>query len=154
MNRFNDTYLEITDADDIIRIEPISLSYPKADIDWDRNLVKTKVTVKGGVFSGQFIADFMTTDFEMLKRQLKILDSDFNASVTFEPLEQQLLLKIKGDGLGHFEVDCEATPEPHLGQTLTFSISFDQTQTKEYVRQLNKITKTFPIDGDFKIKNE
>ncbi len=154
MTNITDTYLEITDAGDIIRIEPISLTFPKADLDWDRNWIKTNVTVKGGVFSGQFAAEFMTTDFEIFKQQLKKLDNDFNATATFEPLEQQLVLKIKGDGLGHFEVDCEATPEPHLGQSLTFSISFEQTQIKEYVRQLDRIIKAFPIDGDFKIHNE
>ena len=154
MTNLTDTYLEITDAGDIIRIEPISLKFPKANLDWDRNWIKTNVTVKGGVFSGQFVAEFMTTDFEIFKQQLKKLDNDFNAGATFEPLEHQLVLKIKGDGLGHFEVDCEATPEPHLGQTLTFSISFDQTQIKEYVRQLDRITKAFPIDGALNIHNE
>jgi hypothetical protein len=150
----SNTYFEIANEGDIIRIEPLSLTFPKAQLDWDRNWIKTKVTVKGGVFGGQFVAEFMTTDFEIFKRQLKNLDNDFNATATFEPLEQQLVLKIKGDGLGHFEVDCEATPEPHLGQTLIFSINFDQTQIKEYVRQLDTITKAFPIDGDFKIHNE
>ncbi|HSC54061.1 MAG TPA: hypothetical protein VLC98_10585 [Phnomibacter sp.] len=150
----SDTYFEITDAGDIIRIEPLSLTFPDAQLDWDRNWIKTKVTVKGGVFSGQFVAEFMTTDFEILKRQLKNLEKDLNGTARFEPLEQQLVLKIKGDGLGHFEVDCESTPESHLGQSLTFSISFDQTAIKEFVRQLDRITKTFPIDGDFKIHNE
>lgn len=150
----SDIYLEFTDAGDIIRVEPLSLIYPNGQLDWDRNWIKTRVTVKGGVFSGQFTAEFMTTDFEVFKQQLKKLDNDFNGPATFEPLEGQLILKIKGDGLGHFELDCEATPEPHLGHSLSFSISFDQTQIKEYVKQLDKITKRFPIDGDFKIKNE
>ena len=150
----SDIYFEISTEGDIIKIEPLNLTFAEAQLDWDRNWIKTKVTVKGGVFSGQFIAEFMTTDFEVFKRQIKNLDTDFNGIATFEPLEQQLVLKIKGDGLGHFEVDCEATPEPHLGQTLTFSVSFDQTQIKDYVRQLDKITKAFPINGDFKIHNE
>ena len=149
-----DIYLEFADAGNVIRIEPIALTFPKATLDWDRNWVKTNVTVKCGVFSGQFVAEFLTTDFEIFRRQLKKLDNDFNASATFEPLEQQLVLKIKGDGLGHFEIDCEATPQSHLEQKLTFSMNFDQTQIKEYVRQLDRITKAFPIDGDFKLHNE
>lgn len=154
MTHSSNIYLEFTDAGDIIRLEPLSLINPNGQNDWDKNWVKTWVSVKGGVFSGQFVADFMTTDFELFKRQLKQLDNDFNGSAKLEPLERQLVLNIKGDGLGHFELDCEATPEPHLGQMLSFSISFDQTQIKEYVNQLDKITKRFPIDGDFKIKNE
>lgn len=147
-------YFEISDAGDLIRVEPFRLTFPSAELDWDRNWVKTNVTVKGGVFSGQFVTEFMTTDFEIFKQQLKKLDRDFNGTAKFEPLEGQLVLNINGDGLGHFELNCEATPEPHLGQTLSFFINFDQTQIKEYVRQLDKITKRFQIDGDFKIKNE
>ena len=150
----SDIYFEITDAGDLIRIEPFHLTNPKAQLDWDRNWIKTKVTVKGGVFSGEFVGEFMTTDFEIFKRQLKKLDQDFNATATFQPLEQQLTLKIKGDGLGHFDVDCEAAPQSHLGQTLTFSMNFDQTYIKELVKQLDKITKAFPINGDFEIHDE
>lgn len=150
----SDLYFEISDSGDIIRLEPSHLTYPNAELDWDRNWVRTKVTVKGGVFSGEYMAEFMTTDFEIFKQQLKMLDNDFSGMATFGPLEQQLILKIKGDGIGHFEVDCEATPEPHLGQSLTFTMTFDQTIIKDLVRQLDVITKKFPINGDFKIKNE
>ncbi len=150
----DDIYLLFTDAGDMVRIEPIGLTHPNAELDWDRNWIKANVTVKGGVFSGQFVAEFMTTDFEYFKQQLKKLDNDFTASVLFEPVEQQLVLKIKGDGFGHFELDCEATPEPHLGTTLSFSLSFDQTQIRDYIHQLDRITKAFPIDGDFNIHNE
>ena len=154
MRQTPDLYLEFTDAGDIIRLEPIRLTDPKAIEDWDRNWIKTNVTVKGGVFGGQFTADFLTTDFELFKRQLKILDNDFNGGATFEPLEGQLTMKIKGDGLGHFELDCEASPEPHLGQTLSFSINFEQTEIKEYIHQLDKITRAFPITGDLKMRND
>ena len=154
MNLFTEPYFEIADSGDIVRLEPINLPNPNAELDWDRNYLRTKVTVKAGPFNGQFISEFMTTDFEMFKRDLLKLENDFNGSVTFEPVEQQLVLKIKGDGLGHFEVDCIATPEPHLGQSLEFSLTFDQTQIKEYVRQLHKITKAFPVDGDFKLDRE
>lgn len=147
-------FFEIFDAGDIIRFEPVQLSNPGAELDWDRSWVKTIVTVKGGVFKGQYIAEFTTIDFELFRQQLKKLDSDFNASATFEPLEQQLVLQIKGDGLGHFEVYCEATPESHLGQQLTFSLGFDQTEIKSLVGQLDTITRKFPIDGDFEVENE
>lgn len=102
MTHSSNVYLEFTDAGDIIRIEPIGLIYPNAQLDWDRNWVKSWVIVKGGVFSGQFAAHFMTTDFEVFKQQLEKLDNDVDGSATFEPLEGQLVLKITGGGLGHF----------------------------------------------------
>lgn len=148
-----DLYFEIFDTGNFIGFEPLTLNFSNAENEWDRNWVQTKVTIKGDTFSGEYIADFMTVDFEMLKREVKLLDDDFNGSVTFQPLEQGLSLNIKGDGLGHFEVGCTAKP-PNTSEILSFSMNFDQTSLSGLINQLDKITKAFPIDGNFRIKNE
>ena len=150
----SDLYFEIFDGGDLIRLEPIQVYDDTSQLDWDRNWVRTKVTVKGGVFSGQFTADFITTDFELFKRDLKNLDKDFKGVAKLEPLEGQLVLNIAGDGLGHFEVKCKATDQPRYGGTLSFVLSFDQTELARLINELDKITKAFSIKGDFNIKNE
>ena len=71
-----------------------------------------------------------------------------------EPLERQLTLNITGDGIGHFEVKCVANDQPNYGGTLSFSLSFNQTELTRLINELDKITKAFPIRGDFSIKNE
>ena len=149
-----DIYFEIFDAGDIIRLEPIQVYDDASQLDWDRNWVKTKVIVKGGAFSGQFTADLMTTDFELFKRDLKNLDKDFKGTAKLSPLEGQLIININGDGLGHFETKCNVTDQPGYGGTLSFSLSFDQTELPRLINELDKITKAFPIKGDFNIKNE
>jgi hypothetical protein len=149
-----DLYFEIRDAGDIIRLEPIQVYDDASQLDWDRNWVKTKVAVKGGAFSGQFTADLMTTDFELFKRDLKNLDKDFKGTAKLSPLEGQLILNIVGDGLGHFETKCNVTDQPGYGSTLSFSFSFDQTELPRLINELDKITKTFPIRGNFSIRNE
>lgn len=149
-----DLYFEICDAGDIIRLEPIQVYDDASQLDWDRNWVRTKVIVKGGAFSGQFTADLMTTDFELFKRDLRNLDKDFKGTAKFSPLEEQLILNIAGDGLGHFETKCNVTDRPGYGRTLSFSLSFDQTELPRLINELDKITKTFPIRGDFSIRNE
>lgn len=149
-----DLYFEIYDAGDIIRIEPIQVYDNTSQLDWDRNWVRTRVTVKGGAFSGQFTADFMTTDFELFKRDIINLDKNFKGTAKLEPLEGQLVLNIVGDGLGHFEVNCKATDQPGFGGTLSFTLGFDQTELARLTNELNEITKAFPIKGDFNIKNE
>ena len=149
-----ETNFEICDAGDIIRLEPIQVYDDTSQLDWDRNWVRTKVTVKGGAFSGQFTADLMTTDFELFKRDIKNLDKDFKGTAKLEPLEGQIIINVTGDGLGHFEVKCEATDQPGYGGTLSFSLSFDQTELHRLINELDKITKAFPINGDFSIKNE
>lgn len=149
-----DTNFEIFDAGDLIRLEPIQVYDDTSQLDWDRNWVRTKVTVKGGAFSGQYTADFISTDFELFKRDMKNLDKDFKGTAKLEPLEGQLVLNIKGDGLGHFEVKCTATDQPGYGGTLTFTLSFDQTELGRLINELDKITKAFPIKGDSSIKNQ
>lgn len=140
---------ELSYSGHLVRIEPIGLVFPESELDWDRNWIQSLVTVKGSTFSGQYRADFMTTDFELFKRQLKALYTDLNSTANFKPLEEQLTLTIKGDGLGHFEVNCVATPQSHTEETLSLSLSFDQTSLPGIISQLDKITKAFPIDGDF-----
>lgn len=154
MTLHSETYFEIFDGGDLIRVEPYQTIKYDSALDWDRNWVKTRVTIKGGVFGGQYVADFMTTDFELLKRDFKKLDKDFNATAKFDPLEGQLILSISGDGLGHFEVKCIAQDQPGYGGTLSFSLSFDQTELTRLITELDKITKAFPISGDMTLKNE
>jgi len=154
MTQYSETYFEIFDGGDIIRVEPYQAIKYDSALDWDRNWIKTKVTIKGGAFGGQYVADFMTTDFELLKRDFKKLDKDFNGTAKFEPLEGQLKLNISGDGLGHFEVKCIAQDQPGIGGTLSFILSFDQTELARLINELDKITKAFPISGDMTLKNE
>ena len=154
MTQSSETYFEIFDGGDLIRLEPYQTIKYDSQLDWDKNWIKTKVTIKGGAFSGQYVADFMTTDFELLKRDIKKLDKDFNGTAKFESIEGQLSLNISGDGLGHFEVKCLAQDQAGIGTTLSFALSFDQTELTRLIIELDKITKAFPISGDMILKNE
>jgi hypothetical protein len=148
------TRLEFLSFESFLRIEPLTLIDPNSSTERDRNVIRTSIEIKADVFRGQFVAYIMTTDFELLKQDLKKLYNNLHGKVEFRPLERELAFSIYGDGLGHFQLDGEASPQPPDGPVLTFSLTFDQTQITEYVAQLNTITKQFPIDGDFKIKNE
>lgn len=145
---------EIFDGGDLIRLEPLHVINDSSHLDWDKNWVKTRVTVKGGAFTGQYLADFLTTDYELLKRDLRKLENDFKGEARFEPLEGQLVLEIKGDGLGHFAVHCSACDQPGFGGKLAFELGFDQTELNRVIGELDTITKMFPITGDMTIKNE
>jgi len=150
-----DSYFEISENENLVRLEPIELVNYNSTLDWDNNFIKTKITVKGGAFSGQYFADIMTVDFEKFKQELVPLYDNLKGSAIFTDLEHALELKIKGDGLGHFEVNVKAWDKPNIDcSELTFALSFDQTKLKSLVNQLDRITKKFPIIGDFKIKNK
>lgn len=148
------TYFELKDSGDFIRIDLQNLNYPTAELDWDRNWIKSKVTVKAGGFSGRFSCDLMTTDFERFKRGLTLLYDKLDGTASFDTIEGQVEIKIKGDGIGHFEANCFVMDQAGIGNKLDFEINFDQTIIPEMIRQLNDITTTYPISGDLKIKNE
>ena len=155
MTERQDLYFELFDAGDLVRLEPIELIEYNSKIDWDNNWVKTKVTVRGGKFSGQYSGEFMTVDFEKFKQDLSRLYDNLKGSANFNDVEGFLELKIKGDGIGHFEVQVKACDQPGVnGSELTFAMAFDQTELKELVNQLDRIIKQFPINGDFQINNE
>lgn len=154
MTTQDDIYFEISDSGNIVKLEPKQLVRQGSELDWDNNWIITTITVKGGKFSGQYEAEFMTIDFEKFKQELSLLYNNLNGSATFNGLEEQLELKIKGDGIGHFEMIVTACDQTGYGGKLKFTMSFDQTSIKELVSQLERITKNFPIVGDFNIKNE
>jgi hypothetical protein len=148
-------YFEITDGPDIIRIEPLRWTHKEADLNWDKNWIHSKITVKGGAFRGQFNCDLMTIDFELFKRELKETYKSLKGTAKFKTLEGQIEINIKGDGLGHFEIECETIDEPGTGNNLEIRMAFDQTYIPDLLRQLDDIIKEFPIQGtELKVRNE
>jgi len=155
MNSDQNIEFKISTGENFVKLEPIELIKYDSEIDWDKNWVKTKVFIKGGQFSGTYIAEFMTTDFEQFKQELFNLYDNLKGAANFKDLEGYLELKISGNGLGHFTIEVRAHDSTGVDMAeLKFSLSFDQTQIKDFVYQLEKITKFYPITGDFKIQNE
>jgi hypothetical protein len=118
-----------------------------------RNWIKTSITIKAGVSNGQFLAEFMTIDFELLKRDLKKLYKNLNGEAKFQPREDQLNLHFSGEGLGHFEIKCIAQEKIGLGARISVELHIDQTELPRIINETDKITRAFPILGDMKLKN-
>lgn len=152
---FNENlFFEISNQGNSIKIETLYLIKYDSEIDYDRNWIQCKVIVSGGAFSGEYISDLMTTDFEKFKHELNSLYTNLNSVAEFYDLESAVNIKIKGDGIGHFnaEIICNDSPGIETAQ-LKYEIDFDQTFIKGIVKQLNDITRKFPIKGDFNIQN-
>jgi hypothetical protein len=151
MNDSIETYFEISDAGNSLKIEVLEYCKYNNVIDWDRNWVKAKVSIKSGAFLGDYIADFMTLDFKEFRKQLSYLYDNLAASTSFNDLEGYLDLKIKGDGIGHFELNGIACDAPGVfGSTLNFTLYFDQTNLQGFVKMLDTINQQFPVIGNFK----
>lgn len=141
--------------DNTLQIEPIEFMYPTAETDWDKNWIRIRIIISAGKFNGDYFAEIMTIEFEELKQGFQRLYNDLGGEFKFESREGHLNLRIKGDGIGHFDCVCQADDDPGIyGTVLKFSIHFDQTQIYELVNQLDLIMKTYPIIGDLKPRNE
>jgi hypothetical protein len=125
-----DLHFEISDSGNLIRLDNFKI---RGREEW----VTADVTVKNPVFKGFFAADFQLYDFESLKNDFLQLVNDFNGVAKLTPLEDGLILNMKGDGLGHFDIKCEAANYNY--GSLVFNFSFDQTQLPRLINELDKI---------------
>lgn len=150
-----DSYFEIKgiNENDFIRIDVGGLKFPNAELDWDKNALNSIVKLKVGAFSANLSTDLMTTDFEIFKREIEILYNNLNGTATFEGIEGNVSIHIKGDGIGHLSADCFITDFLPDGNELKCGIGFDQTQIPKLINQLEKITTEFPTTGDLKMPN-
>ena len=89
----------------------------------------------------------LVSDFEKFKHEISNLYNKLDGSANFDTLESQISIKIKGDGVGHFEADCFVMDFAGTGNKLDFEINFDQTIITELISQLDNITKVFPVQG-------
>lgn len=142
----SDTYFEISANGNYFRLEPFAYERTGSDNYYDDNWVRTKISVKGGSFSGQYEATMLASEFEYLQKGFSLLYDNLHGGLEFTDLEHNVTLKINGDGLGHFAT--EVTANYNNGEAysrLTFEINFDQSYIKPILAQLDRLTKEFPV---------
>jgi hypothetical protein len=140
-----DNALRISEQADYIEIIPVKYSHPDSDHYYDKNWLDIHINIKSGVFNGRYSANFQTSDFVLLHEQLEQLYQDLGHEFTFTTLEDQLKIKFKGDGIGHFTLDCTAREHAGMGSTLNFELFIDQTDLPQLLSQLKSINSTFQV---------
>ncbi|MEE1945936.1 hypothetical protein VRU48_12515 [Pedobacter sp. KR3-3] len=144
----HDLHFEISNSGNVVRLEPLERIMYNSDLDYDKNWIKTSIIIRGGRFSEQYMAIFLTRDFELLEAGLSKLYDNLKGATSFHDLEGYLKLDILGDGFGHFEVTVKACDEPGFySSELMFRMEFDQTQIKAMTNQLRRIMDQFPVIG-------
>jgi hypothetical protein len=141
----NNLYFEISEGGNYIKI--YVLEYQNSNIDFDIDYIwnQTIIKVKAGVFSGQFKADLNTVDFINFEKELEQLYNKLNGIATFYSLEEQISIKVIGDGFGHMNAECSVMDSAGMGNTLKFEINFDQTHIPKILNQLRKIIQSLKI---------
>ena len=111
----------------------------------DDNWLAVTVSVKSGVFTGEFEASFVTYEIKNFSIQLKELYSSLNGKAVFTTLEKQLYLSLNGNGTGQIEISGVATDKLGGFNKFEFTFESDQTYLATSIRQLSNVTSNFPI---------
>jgi len=103
-----------------------------------------RVTVKAGVFSGQYTCDLDGGAFSRFASELRELHRTLKGTAEFSSYEEQIELSLVGDGLGHVAVKGEAMDIAGTGNMLRFHLEIDQTELQPLLRDLEAIAARHP----------
>jgi hypothetical protein len=132
---------------EVERIEIDVLRYERAAVGehFDDNWLTTQIRVRAGGFRGQADASILTSELVHFLAQLRSLQEELRGTAEFSTLEEQLSLRLMGDGLGHIELVGAIADLPGICNRLNFTLQFDQSQLSTSIRDLEKVTAQFPV---------
>ena len=128
-----------------VRIEVHGYERPPVGEFHDVNWLTVRVSVSAGAFSGAFDAAFLTEELVAFLEQLKRLHSSLSGEAVFSTLEEQLSLRLIGDGRGHIALTGACVDIAGTGNRLEFSLALDQTHLSSAIQQLNELVRSFPV---------
>lgn len=113
----------------------------------DDNWLSVVVELGAGAFSAKFDAAFLTEDFVRFRDQLSVLRDSLKGEARFTTLEEQLSIRVAGNGRGGVTISGEAFDRPGGGHKLVFEYSLDQTILPPVLRDLDELVSRFPVRG-------
>jgi hypothetical protein len=87
----------------------------------------------------------LTQDFLRFRDQLLPLYEKLNGEAVFSTLEQQLSIRVVGDGRGGMAVSGHALDRTGSGNRLAFEFFIDQTYLSQALTGLDQIAAWFPV---------
>lgn len=130
-----------------LRVRPTQRNDPSANDYWDGNWLISEIELAAGAFRAQFVATLRVDEFADFRDQLVTLYDALDGEATFDSMEEWLRIRFRGDGLGHFNVECQARDAAGTGNMLTFLLNCDQTQLPAILQGLQRVIERFPIIG-------
>ena len=129
------------------RIEVEVLRYERAPAGeyYDDNWLTSQIRVRAGGFRGQVDAAVLTGELSAFLTGLRPLHETLRGTAEFSTMEQQLHLRLIGDGKGHIELTGEIADQPGIGNRLHFTLQIDQSQLGASIHELEKVTTEFPV---------
>ena len=129
------------------RVEVEVLGYERATVgDYhDDNWLQTRVSVSAGAFSGTYDAAFLTDELLRFRDELQVLYRSLRGEAQFSSLEEQLSLRLSGNGRGEVLLKGLAVDVAGTGNRLEFELLLDQTHLLLALEGLNEILSRFPV---------
>ena len=123
------------------------LAYERAPVGeyWDDNWLRVDIRVQAGGFRGKAFATIITSELTPFLSALRLLHETLSGSADFTTIEEQLALRLRGDGKGHIELRGEVADQAGVGNRLHFTLQLDQSQLGTSVRQLELVASQFPV---------
>ncbi len=112
---------------------------------YDDNWLTVCISVHAGGFNGSFDATICTYELVGFMKQLRPLFETLNGLAEFTTTEEQLSMRLVGDGKGHIELTGEAMDLPGTGNRLNFVLHLDQSQLGSSMHELEKVIAKFPV---------
>ena len=138
------------------RIEVDVLRYERAPIGeyYDDNWLTAEIRVQAGGFDGNAAAVIVTDELVRFVAELRPLFETLSGSAEFTTIEDQLALKLVGDGKGHIKLRGVVLDHKGYGNCLHFTLEFDQSQLRASISELEQVVKNFPVRGSLNTENK
>ena len=111
---------------------------------WDDNWLNIEVRVRVGGFQGKATASIITSELAKFASELRPHYETLSGVAEFATLEQQLSLRLSGDGNGHIELRGEVVDGAGMKNRLHFTLQFDQSELKASIHEIDKVISLFP----------
>lgn len=106
-------------------------TYPETAAPGDRDLLDAQVELSSGGFRASFQIWLKVSDLVRFREHLTRLYDQLVGSVEFSTPEDQLRLRLVGDGRGHLVLNGTALDRPASSNRLDFRFEIDQTDLHE-----------------------
>ena len=129
------------------RIEVEVLGYERAPVGdhHDDNWLRVQITVSAGAFSGSYEAAFLADELVAFRDQLETVCHSLRGEAKFSTLEDQLSLRLGGNGRGAIVVRGTAIDVAGTGNRLEFLLELDQTDAQRTLTELSAVVIAFPV---------
>jgi hypothetical protein len=132
---------------DYLSVQLLGRAYPDVDDYWDGNWLRTEVEFAVGGFRGRVACNIRAEEIADFCGQLTRLLETFEGTAEFRTMEEWLALTVTSDRRGHLTLAGELRDEPGIGNTLSFSLEYDQTYFRPMLDGLRDAVERFPVRG-------